>query len=401
MLSRFAAAAIATAAPAEDVYIPHPMSTLHEKREMLRTIPDDWLMNHNVPKRFQNCRAYSTKDEKSSYRLSIMGCTFTKNTDELIVSDEHHDFDCAYNDCDAQIRVYNAGHHFANTTSTRVLHLDSIEVELLRRHSCALVTHQATVLKYLDILRRHLLKDEKHKLTSHMGFYIFEEGIGPRGTVPTSVIFDHLFEWRGRPQSNSYKHAYCNNGLKLTCGVDKEGPCGAEVDIRSIRTYNSEVVGESGKHSKDISGSTLYECKLYDEIQDVNKKCTNPIYKFMKMNVLSNGLSSIIPKLDDYVYACDWIDGYREYSLFVDAELKYPADIYPADDEFFRVEDVDPEDVIAMELYIGSCIELNDEFLNVEDVDDGELDAIVAQYGNLPHGNEDAMDIDEPNQLNQ
>lgn len=221
------------------------MSTLHEKRDLLQAIPNNWLSNHNVPMHFQSCRGFLAKNRKAAYRLSIMGCIFQTSTTDFNSSDNVHVLDCAYCYCDAQIRVFNAGRYFDKTVISRETYIELIEVELLPSHECATVTYQATVLRYMDILRKHLLKNDTNKLTSHTGFYIFEEGVGARGTLNAPIaIYDHLFSWRARSKSNSSTHAYCNNGLCLTCGVNREKPCGLEKLATSQRPFTRPLADQ-------------------------------------------------------------------------------------------------------------------------------------------------------------
>lgn len=59
-----------------------------------------------------------------------------------------------------------------------------------------------------------------------------------------------------------------------------------------------------------------------DEILSLNQECPNPIYFLRKSNVLGNGLSYVLDKLDAMVMAFGWMRGYREFYVILGEDFE-------------------------------------------------------------------------------
>lgn len=166
---------VGVGAGAGAVFWPHPMRFLHQKTSILRMIDDNWTDNHNIPHRFEHAMGVCKKAD-GFYRLAVLGSTFKLRTNEFDVAGVMHDFDCFSENCPAQLRVYGESDVLATVTKTNSVRLTSIDVELLRSHTCDHVKQQALVLKYLSIIRMHLLTDPRNELNSWTGFFDISRG---------------------------------------------------------------------------------------------------------------------------------------------------------------------------------------------------------------------------------
>lgn len=65
--------------------------------------------------------------------------------------------------------------------------MNGVDIELLHSHNCTKVECQTTVLKYLDIIRYYLVHSETSKLSSHTGFFVYEENVGSHGVLNAPI----------------------------------------------------------------------------------------------------------------------------------------------------------------------------------------------------------------------
>lgn len=314
----------------------HPMCDLSV--EMLRTIPDTWLDNFNVCRRFENVDGFIQKKSQNSQKfieLKILGDAY--KIDAIQQSDNEHNFICKYKHCESRLRLFGESKIISSAITKKSF--VKFNVELLALHTCSFNTRQEFTITYLDILRKHILKENGNRLNSFTGFYLYRKGGGNKSMINAPMaIFDHIF----LPDALEQEYNFCRNDLKLRCYY-KNSKCGVQVLVYTRNMYTCRVLSRCASHSKNISNSHLFEC-VNDEIGTLNEPCKNPIYLIQNKHVLSNGLKYIIPELDAYVLALKWTQKYEEYDAICSEEFEKERANRPQSSSFESSSDDESND---------------------------------------------------------
>lgn len=333
-------------------------------KDILQIIPDNWLENFDrVAHRFEKIEGY-LKKVRNKICVDIIGGKFQASVDSVNLSGRKHNFSCRYASCDAEIRIYGELQSF-------VVDINEIcqferDVELIRIHTCEYGCKQRQTLRYLDILRVHLIKNANHRLNSYTGFYIYQPGFGSTGMMNAPFgILDHLFK-SYKSKQKAFEH--CHNNRKMICGKKSKAAnaCNTTVYVRQRDTYTCKVICEDGSQSSrtDRTGGRLFECVPDDEIEKIKSPCSSTSFHMYKANenVLSNGLKKIIPFLEYFVIQCGWTDGFHQYDFDLNEDIENAIEASrAAGDDDYESMDENLEDEIQMAKRSIDDVDTDDE----------------------------------------
>lgn len=282
--------------------------------ELLKTIDDNWLAEFNVLRRYENIDGFMKRDS-GKIHLIILGGEYA--TQSVQKSNIEHIFNCKYKNCAGRLRLFGQGEMIFSVLAKKSL--TKFTVEVLELHSCSFNERQVNTVTYLDILRKHIIKNNENTLNSWTGFYLYRKGGGNKNMINAPmVIYDHFF----MPDPIDTEFSYCENNLKLRCGYKGKFKCNVQAFIYTRNMYTCRILSKSATNSKEIAKKYFFKCVVNDEIENLNKPCAQPIYMMNRTNVLGKGLRHIIPGLDAFVMALAWTDKYNEYDELCNEEIQ-------------------------------------------------------------------------------